>query len=618
MKSNNITLGNKYLKYTDDIILEPINKKKSDIDIYKEKEKFDEQIIGRDEAIFPNPFNSNYNNNKSKKINEKSKTEKIQAAIIKKLENENAHLRKLLMAYKIKKNKYENSTEKIKKYYHHFVLNRNINNNNCNLSNIVSNKIDKSINNNQNIMTYVKNSHSNNIDKNTDKISLIPNKTKSKIKTKNSESCSILSTDGNYGKNLKKSNCKEVRSNSKNNKIYISEKKSSKKTNNKIKKISRTKLNNRNSNLIGNNRDIFEINKNYNGKNNLSNITFNNNFDKRRPNINNLNDKFNFKRNNKVLMKTSHHSLKLENLNTNLNLVKVQNDYVNYNKNNNLLHHGNSKFNHKNIKSFNKILLANIITQSTYNNNSLKLNNLFDKRRKLRINKKKMNNYHSISSVTEKILNENKFNSSVSFDVKKPKINDIDKSNIKNINTNVIEQFVRKPENSIDSSSLKDQKDKNKLKSFMTYSSKVKKIITDNVNKNFKSINTNIRNDNYLMNPKKRDNIFFTINKTIIHNMNNTFNNSNNKNFITNINNSSEEVNNDLLSPNLAKSTIKNNNNLYNGINLKKRLVPGYQLINSNNVNNNIKYSLIKSNINNRIIRRLQNKKNIFINKNLC
>ena len=186
--------------------MEPINKKKSDVDINKEKEKNDEQIIGKDEVTSPAPCNSNSNNNnKSKKINEKNKVEKSQAAIIKKLENENAHLRKLLMTYKIKKNKYENSTEKIKKFYQHFqkksfTLNRNINinNNNCNLSNIVSNKIDNSIINNQNIMTYVKNSHSNNIEKIMDKISLIPNKTKSKIKTKNSESCSILTTDGNY------------------------------------------------------------------------------------------------------------------------------------------------------------------------------------------------------------------------------------------------------------------------------------------------------------------------------------------------------------------------------------------------------------------------------------
>ena len=594
-------------------MLEPINKKKTESDMNKEKEKNE----GKDA-----PCNSNNNNNNSKKINDKNKTEKIQASIIKKLENENAHLRKLLMTYKIKQNKYQNSTEKIKKYYQHFqkkslTLNRNINNNNCNLSNIVSNKIDNSMIN-QNIMTYVKNTHSNNIDKIMDKISLIPNKNKSKIKSKNSESCSILSTDGNYGKSLKKSNCKEVRSNSKNNRINISEKKSSNKTNKKIKKTSRTKLNNRNSNLIGNSKDLFDTNKNYYGKSNLSNITFNNNnIDKKRPNINNLNDKFNFKRNNKVVMKASHHSLKLENLDTNLNLFKAQNDNVNYNKTNTLINNGNSRFNHKNIKSFNKILLANIIRHNNYNNNSLQLNNLFDKRRNLRINKKKMNNYHSISSVTEKVLYENKFNSSVSFDVQKPKNNDIEKSDNKTINSNIIEQFVRKPENSIDTHSLNEKKDRNKLKCFMSYSSKVKKIITDNVNKNFKSINTNIRNDNNLMNQKKKNNIFFTINKTIIHNMNNTFNNSNNKNCITNINNSSEETNNELFSPNLTKSTIANNNKIYNGINLKKRLVPGYQLINSNNANNNIKFSIIKSNINNRIIKKIQNKRNIFINKNV-
>ena len=613
--------------------MEPINKKKTDINNNKKKEENNKQNTEKKKSNSPAPCNSNSNNNiKNKKIIEKNKTEKNQAAIIKKLENENAHLRKLLITYKLKQNKYENSTETIKKYYKHFqkksiAINNNSNNNNnnnCNLSNIVSNKIDNSIMKNQNIMTYVKNSHSNNIlEKIIDKKSLIPNKTKKKIRKKNSESCSILLTDGNYAKNLKKNNLKELRSNSKKNKILISEKKSNKKSN-KIKIINRIKMNNRNSNLISNSRDIFDTNKSNNAKSFLSYVTLNNNnYDKRkRHNSNNLNDKFNFKRNKKVALKTSHHSLKIDRSNTNINTIKNQNDHANHNKTNTMLHHGNSKFYAKNIKSFNKMLLANIINHNSFNNYSLKLNNIFDKKRNIRINKKKMNNYHSISSVTDKILYENKFNSSVNSDVKKPKSHENEKSNKKNTNNNATDHLLKRTENSIDINSLKDKndnpKDKNKLKYFMSYSSKVRKIITDNVNKNLKNINTNNRNDNKLINHKKKNNIFFTINKTIIHNMNNTFNNSNNnKNFNTNINNSAEETNNDILSPSLTKSTLGNNNALYNGINLKKKLIPGYQLINSKNMSNNIKFSIIRSNINNRIIRRLQNKRNIFINKNI-
>ena len=613
--------------------MEPINKNKIDLNNNKGKEENIKHNTEKKKSNSPAPCNSNSNNNiKNKKTIEKNKTEKNQAAIIKKLENENAHLRKLLITYKLKQNKYENSTETIKKYYKHFqkksiTLNNNSNNNNnnnCNLSNIVSNKIDNSIMKNQNIMTYVKNSHSNNIlEKIIDKKSLIPNKTKKKIRKKNSESCSILLTDGNYAKNLKKNNLKELRSNSKKNKILISEKKSNKK-NNKIKKISRIKMNNRNSNLISNSRDIFDTNKSNNAKSFLSYVTLNNNnYDKRkRHNSNNLNDKFNFKRKKKVALKTSHHSLKIDRSNTNINTIKNQNDHTSHNKTNTMLHHGNSKFYTKNIKSFNKMLLANIINHNSFNNYSLKLNNIFDKKRNIRINKKKMNNYHSISSVTDKILYENKFNSSVNSDVKKPKSHENEKSNKKNTNNNATDHFLKRTENSIDINSLKDKndnpKDKNKLKYFMSYSSKVRKIITDNVNKNLKNINTNNRNDNKLMNHKKKNNIFFTINKTIIHNMNNTFNNSNNnKNLNTNINNSVEDTNNDILSPSLTKSTIGNNNALYNGINLKKKLIPGYQLINSKNMNNNIKFSIIRSNINNRIIRRLQNKRNIFINKNI-
>ena len=83
------------------------------------------------------------NNSKPKKKNETNKVEKNNAIIIKKLENENAHIRKLLMNYKIKKSKLEKSSEKMKKFYKYFekklsTLSTNKNNtiNSSNLSNI--------------------------------------------------------------------------------------------------------------------------------------------------------------------------------------------------------------------------------------------------------------------------------------------------------------------------------------------------------------------------------------------------------------------------------------------------------------------------------------------------
>ena len=122
------------------------------------------------------------------------------------------------------------------------------------------------------------------------------------------------------------------------------------------------------------------------------------------------------------------------------------------------------------------------------------------------MNKKKFNNFHSISSVSAKKLNDSKFNSSISFDTKK-----VHNNTNKNINNNILEQIIKKSEKSLDNKISKEKGDylnanKNKLKKFMTYSSKVKKVINENMSKNLKRLNTNLRNDNKLMqsNQKKK------------------------------------------------------------------------------------------------------------------
>ena len=548
----------------------------------------------------PDPTNSN--NIKSKKIIEKNKE-----IVIKKLENENAHLRKLLITYKLKKSKFGKSTEKIKKFYNYFFENKlsTINpnkTNNSNLSNIYSQHIDYSINNNSNNISNAKNSLNNNLlDNVTDKIPSIPKKNKNK--NKNSESCSVLLADENLGRSIKKSHIKEVRSNSKKNKILITEIKLNK-TNTKIKQINKIKMNSiyyNKNNIFNNSKDNFDINRN-NIFSNMGNITFNSNFEKR---INNTinNDKSNYKRNKNLTIKSSHHSLKLDNTNPNFMKIPNNNKY-NINNTNSILKHGKIKI-QKNIKSFNKILLGNIITHNSIHGTNSKMNNLFDKKRNIKLNKKKFNNFHSISSVadTTKLHETSKFNSSISFDIKKLRLNENDKSINKN---NGLEKKVKKKtENSMDNKIFKEKtnflkKNKNKLKYLM--SSKMKKIINENMNKNLKSMNNNIRNDNQLINSnKKKNNIFFTINKTIIHNMNNTFNNSNNKNCFTNTNNSEEVITNETqLSPSLTKA-LNENINLYNVINLKKKLISRSNAIINNFNNNNYKYSALKANVNDRI-----------------
>ena len=148
------------------------------------------------------------------------------------------------------------------------------------------------------------------------------------------------------------------------------------------------------------------------------------------------------------------------------------------------------------------------------------------------------------------------------------------------------------------------------------------KIIKKNINNNIfdKYIKkTEKSNDNKFLNSsKKKNNIFFTINKTIIHNMNNTFNNSNhNKHCITNINNITEELNNEEQFS-LTKSPKDNNNSKF-GINLKKKLITKCKLANNYIMKNN-KIPALKTdlnNINDRIDKKMENKRKMIINKSI-
>ena len=292
-----------------------------------------------------------------------------------------------------------------------------------------------------------------------DKMSSIHKKNKNtKI---NTESCSILLTEGNIKKNIQKRQFKDLNSNSKNKKILITEIKLNK-TNSKIRKINKSKMNsiyyNRN-NINKNSNDVFDINKN-NIINQIGNPIFKTNFVKKKRNINfNMNDKYNYKRNRILSIKSSHHSLKIEK--NNPNLLKLQNDNNLYHNNTNKIFPYGKKNFQNNIKSFNKKYLTNVISHNSVNNTSAKINNLFDKRRDLKLNKKKNKNYHSISSVTDKKINDNKYNSSLSFKFKKLKLNENEKSFNKSLNNFTFEQYVKHSEKIINN---KEKKNKQKLK----------------------------------------------------------------------------------------------------------------------------------------------------------
>lgn len=557
---------------------------------------------------------SHSNKKKPKKLNNKNKIDKNSVIIIKKLENENARLRKLLITYKLKKSKYDKSTEKMKKYNNYFekkifAINAKQNkvNNSNNLSCFFHHNNDSSLTGNLNNLSNIKNSYGKILGNIFEKIPFIP-----KNKKKNSESCAVLLTEGNVRKSYKRSKGKEIGSNSKNNKILITDSKLNK-TNNKIKKYNKAKMNsiyfNKSNNIIDSDKELFEPNRNA-ILNHFGNDSYNLYYEQKKNN-NNINDKLN-NRNLNMIIKSNHDSLKLGK--NSPNLGKQQNDYnLNNNNTNIVLPHTKIKIQKKNIKSFNKNILGNLIVHNSVNNTSMKINNLFEKKRNQKIiNKKKYNNYHSISSITEQKLNVSKFNSSVSFDIKKLKLNENEKSISSSMNTNYFEQYMKKSEKNLDNNnSYKDKSDyinnKNKLQYFLNYTSKVKKIINENFKKNAKNMNNNnIRNDNKLINShKKKNNIFFTINKTIIQNMNNTFNNNTNKNCLATNNNNSEDSNNDEQSS-------------PNTINIKKKLIARCHL---SNMSNNTKFSnnkigVLKTNPNERTIKKIQiqNKNKILIN----
>ena len=575
----------------------------------KDKDKKENGNIANNKINKEDITLSNSNQSKSNKFFEKDKIEKNKDIVIKKLQSENAHLKKLLIAYKLNKNMIVKSTEKISKLSDYYFENKmstlsaNKTNNNTS-SNLNSHNNDFS-NSYSNNISNAKNSYNNNILENMiDRISLIQKNNKNK--NKNVESYSVLLADGNIGRSIKKN--KGIRSNPKNNKILITEIKL-KKTNTKIKRINQIKMNSlycNKNNIINNAKDNSDINRN-SFLNNYGNITFNSNFEKRKYNAI-IKDKLDIRR----AVKSSNNSIKLDNM----NLIKISNEqnlnnnlYIN--KNNSILQQGKIIKN-KNIKTFNKSLLGNIISYNSLNNTHSKMSNLLDKKRNIKLNKK-YNNYHSISSVadTTKIKEPNKINTSISSEIKKIKLNENEKSINKN---NILEKFVLKTENNIyNNNNIYKEKNhflknnNNKLKCFKSYTSKIKKIINENMNKNLKNSNNNLRNDNQFINSnKKKNNIFFTINKTIIHNMNNTFNNSNNKNYLSHINNSQEVTTNEKeYSSSQIKSSNEINNLNNNVINLKKKLL-SKGITKINKYNN--RYSVTKTNINNRYFNKVNNK----------
>ena len=367
-----------------DFFFESINKKniKNNDKIQESKKTLNNKLNKND--ISP----TNSNNSKSIKKIEKNK--------IKKLENENALLKRLLMAYRLKKSSiYIKSTEKNKKFNNYFIdkklsaLSANKPNNtiinNSNLSNMLTINNDFSLKNSSKYTSNAKSTLSNNLlDSILDKIPPIPKI----IKKKNSANLSILLTDGNLGNTIKKSKDLEIRTNSKKNKKFINEIKINK-LNTKIKKIKKIKMNSlyyKNNKKIINDRDILNLNKN-NTLNNTGGISYHHNFEKRNNNCT-INNNISFKRNKNLGFKSSHQSLKLEN--NNPIFVKMSNDSNNnINKNNTILKARKNKLK-KDIKSFSKHSLGNTMNHINLQKTNSKKKYLFTEKGNIKSSKKKL------------------------------------------------------------------------------------------------------------------------------------------------------------------------------------------------------------------------------------
>jgi hypothetical protein len=350
----------------------------------------------------------------------------------------------------------------------------------------------------------------------------------------------------------------------------------------------------KNSKIIINDRDILNLNKN-NTLNNTGGFSYHHNFEKRNNNSA-INNNISSKRNKSLAFKSSHQSLKLEK--NNPLFVKMPNDYNNnINKNNTILNARKNKLK-KDIKTYSKQSLGSTLNHINPQKTNSKKKNLFTEKENIKLSRKKINNYHSISSVVDpkSIQERNKYNSSISFAIKKNNNNEKDRSINKK---KLLQRLIKKTESNSDNRHIKDKNNilkKNKNIKFLK-NSKMRAILNEKLKNNVNNVSNN---DGQWINSsnKRKNNIFFTINKTIINNLNNTFSNTNHiKHCLTNKNNSEEKSNNDIqISSSSLVKTTNDNNNLYNLINLKKNIISKSNGV-LNNYNNK-KYCALKININ--------------------
>ena len=367
--------------------------------------------------------------------------------------------------------------------------------------------------------------------------------------------------------------------------------------------------------------DIVANNKNKSNNNNIintncngSNIVNNNNSD-----INNINVNFNCSNTNNN--NNNYKNNNFNNYNNSINICNNFNNNYNYNNNNICNNNNNNYHNNLNISNNNNNnKYSNNENSNNYNNNSNNNYNNTNSNNSYYNNKNNNNNTNSNNYYYNNNLNNNYNNTNSNNNYYNNNDNNNNNSNINSSNNNYYNynsnnKFNNNNENnSYYNNNINSINNNNSNNSNNSNNNNYPNNYNTNSYRNYNNNNSNIiYYNNSNNNQNNNDSINYSINNNNYNNNMNIYNNNSNKNYYNNntnnnynnnLNNSNNNNSNNIYNININNST-KNNN--YNTIIINK--------INNKNSNNNANNYYNISNINNNNSNQINNNNNFINNK---
>ena len=355
--------------------------------------------------------------------------------------------------------------------------------------------------------------------------------------------------------------------------------------------------------------DIVANNKNKSNNNNIintncngSNIVNNNNSD-----INNINVNFNCSNTN-----NNNNNYKNNNFNNYNNSINICNNFKNnYNYNNNNISNNNNNNKYSNNENSNNY---NYNNNSNNNYNNTNSNNSYYNN-KNNNNNTNSNNYYYNNNLNNNYNNTNSNNNYYNNNDNNNNNSNINSSNNNYYNYNSNNKFNNNNENnSYYNNNINSINNNNSNNSNNSNNNNYPNNYNTNSYRNYNNNNSNINYyNNSNNNQNNNDSINYSINNNNYNNNMNIYNNNSNKNYYNN--NTNNNYNN-----NLNNSNYNNSNNIYN-ININNRTKNNnyntiiINKINNKNSNNNANNYYNISNINNNNSNQINNNNNFINNK---